>query len=142
MDRSSPHEVDRAGTRSGSKRESRDSHAGERPALFTATVGVRPGRIAQIYYFLPPEPASAVATPSEISIPPDTYRCVRNQRVFRFRWRATVPAKNAQRLSLTTPIPAKSVPKKRICNARFPRDASTNCGRKAKKKSAVFGFRI
>src|SRR2546427_213196 len=41
-----------------------------------------------------------------------------------------------------TPIPAKSVPRKRICNATFPRDAPTNCGRKAKKKSAVFGFRI
>ena len=36
-------------------------------------------------YFFAPEPANAVATPSEISIPPDTYRCVRNQRVFRFR---------------------------------------------------------
>src|SRR5437879_9894138 len=41
-----------------------------------------------------------------------------------------------------TPMSAKSVPRKRICRARFPRDASTNCGREAKKKSAVFGFRI
>jgi len=44
--------------------------------------------------------------------------------VLRLKRRATVPANNAQRLSLVIPIAAKSVPRKRICNATDPREES------------------
>src|SRR5579863_2186068 len=93
-------------------------------------------------YFLAPEPAKAVATPSEINIPPETYRGAWVQRELPRSQRARVPAKRPQRLSVVAPISAKSVPRKKIWPGTLPREASTNCGRNAKKKRAVFGFRI
>jgi hypothetical protein len=51
-----------------------------------------------------------------------------------------VPATNAYRASLVKPINANSRPRKAICIGTAPREGSTNCGKNAKKNSAVFGF--
>src|ERR1700683_431452 len=79
-----------------------------------------------VAYLRGPWPDTAAATPSEISMPPERKRWRRDQLGLPRRRSATVPANNPQRLSLTTPLAAKSKPRKRICAATGPRDGLTN----------------
>ena len=51
------------------------------------------------------------------------------------------PGRDAQIESVTSPRSAKSTPRNAICTAGCGALGSTNCGRNARKKSAVFGFR-
>ena len=96
--------------------------------------------VVTCYFTLAPEYAEA--RPSAISVAPEIFFCVLLHRKLLFSFAATPLAASAQQLSLQRPSAVNSVPRNRNCKATRPRAWSTNCGRKARKNSAVLGFRM
>src|SRR5271155_3044282 len=99
----------------------------------------RKRRLAKSVY-LDFAPARAEMRPMAMSTPPEILRCALRRRTLPRSREAMVPARRAQPESLNQPISAKRTPNSKIWTVAWPRVGSTNCGRKARKKRAVFGF--
>src|SRR5882724_5429428 len=97
-----------------------------------------PAFVGSLYLVLVPEKAEA--KPRAMRALPEIFRWARRRRKLERKRSATVPASMAQRESLHQPIKANRTPNWKICSVGCPRDGLTNCGRKARKNSAVLGL--
>src|SRR5690606_37984528 len=80
-------------------------------------------------------PVTAVTMPRPMRMPPEAQRPA--ERPLQARSGASVPAASTYSVSLTIAIPTNSMPSRTGCATAAP--GVMNCGRKAAKKTAVFG---
>ena len=82
----------------------------------------------------------AAVTPRATKIPPDAQARARAARGLARSLPASRSASSAYAQSLSAAIVTNSSPRNATCRATGPRLGSTNCGRNARKNSAVFGL--
>ena len=82
----------------------------------------------------------AAAIPSVIKIIPLAKRVIARKTLFDLATSPSFPPRQPNSEFVQNPSTTKAIPNVRICALVEPALGSTNCGKKAKKNSAVFGF--